>query len=91
MSDADVKILQSKLDAGNYRKIAALANERLFAFLADAITLCEPESVWVSTDSADDVAHTREMAKKLAEEKSLAIEGHTIHFDGITDQGRDRV
>ena len=90
MSDADVKILQSKLDAENYRKIAALDNERLFAFLADAITLCEPESVWVSTDSADDVAHTREMAKKLAEEKPLAIKGHTIHFDGIADQGRDR-
>jgi phosphoenolpyruvate carboxykinase (GTP) len=90
MSDANVKILQSKLDAENYQRVAALDNERLYAFLSDAVTLCEPESVWVSTDSADDVAYTRDMAKKLGEEKSLAIEGHTIHFDGMADQGRDR-
>jgi phosphoenolpyruvate carboxykinase (GTP) len=90
MSADNLQVLQSKLDAENYEKVAILANERLIAFLADAITLCEPETVWVSTDSPEDVAHTREMAQKLGEEKSMAIEGHTIHFDGISDQGRDR-
>jgi len=90
MAKTNLEILQSKLDAENYQKAAVLDNEKLFAFLADAVTLCEPESVWVSTDSTDDVAYTREMAKKLAEEKPLAIEGHTIHFDGMSDQGRDR-
>jgi phosphoenolpyruvate carboxykinase (GTP) len=90
MLDENLKILQSKLDSENYQKVAVLDNERLFAFLADAVTLCEPESVWVGTDSPQDMAHTREMAKELAEEKSLAIKGHTIHFDGMADQGRDR-
>ena len=68
----------------------AIANPGLHAFIADAVDLCEPETVWVSTDSPEDVEHTRRMAVELAEERPLAMDGHTIHFDGMEDQGRDR-
>ena len=90
MADSYLKLLESRLDAGNYQKLAEFKNSRLHAFVADAIELCNPESVWVSTDSPEDTEYTRKMAIKLGEEKPLESPGHTIHFDGMQDQGRDR-
>jgi phosphoenolpyruvate carboxykinase (GTP) len=83
-------VLKGKLDDRNLKALMAIENARLHALVADAIELCEPGSVWVSTDSAEDVAHTRKMAAKAGEEMNLALAGHTIHFDGMEDQGRDR-
>ena len=83
-------ILKGKLDEKNFRDLMAIENEILHRYIADAIELCEPDNVWVSTDSAEDAAHTREMALKLGEERPLNIKGHTAHFDGMDDQGRDR-
>lgn len=84
------QLLQEKLDDTIYQKLAALANNRLLRFVADAIELCEPDDVWVADDSAEDRAITRSKAKQSGEETELAIEGHTVHFDGMQDQGRDR-
>ena len=78
------------MDGESLRKLMAIDNDRLHAFIADAVELCQPDSVWVSTDSQEDVAYTREMALRLREELPLVIPGHTVHFDGIEDQGRDR-
>lgn len=90
MSNSSLEYLKTKMDERNYELLAAIDNERLHAFVADAIQLCEPDSVWVSTDSPEDVAYTREMVLKMREELPLNIPGHTIHFDGMEDQGRDR-
>lgn len=91
MNDLDYKkILESRLDGANYQKLMNINNKRLHLYVADAIDLCNPESVWVSTDSPEDIKYNRDMAIKLKEERHLAIEGHTIHFDGMNDQGRDR-
>lgn len=90
MNKVHLRLLKTKLDESNYQRLAAIDNERLHAFVADAIQLCEPASVWVSTDSDEDAEHTRAMALKLREERPLSIAGHTIHFDGMEDQGRDR-
>ena len=85
------EILKSRLDDRNYNVLTAIKNDRLLSFVADAVELCNPESVWVSTDSEEDVEYNRQMVVKLNEEKRLGLEGHTIHFDGMQDQGRDRV
>ncbi|HOX39513.1 MAG TPA: phosphoenolpyruvate carboxykinase (GTP) [Candidatus Brocadiia bacterium] len=90
MSNQSLKLLKSRLDARNFAALEAIDNERLHAFVADAVELCCPEKVWVSTDNSQDIDFTRKMALQLGEEKPLAITGHTIHFDGIEDQGRDR-
>jgi len=82
--------LRNSLSDGSYRKLMAIANPALHAFVADAIELCEPESVWVSTDSPEDIEYTRRKAVELGEEKALEIPGHTVHFDGMEDLGRDR-
>ena len=82
--------LKEKLTAENYSKLMAVDNVKIQEFIADAIELTNPEEVFVCTDSKEDVKHVREMAVKNREESSLEIAGHTAHFDGPTDQGRDR-
>ena len=84
------QLLKQKLTAENYDKLMALKNLKTHAFVADAIELTGPESVFVCTDSPDDIAYVREQVVKRGEEKPLNIKGHTYHFDGFNDQGRDR-
>lgn len=90
MKDDYAQLLKPLMDADSFEKLSAIDNDKLNAFIADAAQLCKPKSVWVSSDSAEDVEHTRKMAIETGEEKPLNIEGHTVHFDGPTDQGRDR-
>ena len=68
----------------------ALANTKLNDFVAEAIKLCDPKSVYVVTDTKADHDYIRELSVKLGEEKPLAMKGHTYHFDGYNDQGRDK-
>ena len=82
--------LFAKLDAASRAKLNALKNEPLMEFLADAAGLCQPQSVRVFDDSPADIAFIRRRAVELGEEKPLATTGHTIHFDGPKDQGRDK-
>ena len=88
--DSINELLKEKLTAENYDKLIALANPKLHNFVADAIELTGPASVFVCTDSADDTAYIRELAVKSGEERSLNIPGHTCHFDGYHDQARDK-
>ena len=90
MKESNLKLLESRLDDRNLKVLTAIDNDQLLAFVADAIELCNPESVWVSTDSDEDVEHNQKMAVELQEERPLKLKGHTIHFDGFSDQGRDR-
>jgi len=83
-------ILKERLDEKNLAKLMVLQNEHLHAFVADAIGLCDPQDVFVCTDDAEDIAQVRRMAVETGEEAPLKIEGHTIHFDGPSDQGRDK-
>ncbi len=90
MAETDIKVLKEKMDEASFAKLTAIQNDKLHAFITDAIQVCEPDNVWVSSDSDEDVEYTRKMAVKLKEEAELNIPGHTIHFDGPEDQGRDR-
>ncbi len=89
MSDTR-KLLKEKLAAKNYDKLVALDNHKMHDFIADAIGLCNPASVFVCTDSAEDIDYIRELAVKTGEEIPLNIPGHTCHFDGYNDQARDK-
>ncbi|MBA7485944.1 Phosphoenolpyruvate carboxykinase [GTP] [subsurface metagenome] len=84
------KLLKEKLTAENYDRLVALANPKLHEFIADAIELTSPASVFICTGSAEDVAYIRELAIKAGEETPLDIPGHTVHFDGYHDQARDK-
>jgi len=83
------EILETKLDGDNLEKLMAVGNSYMHAFVADAIELCDPDSVFVCTDAAEDIAAIRARALDGGGEDKLAIEGHTYHFDGYNDQARD--
>ncbi|NOR38719.1 MAG: phosphoenolpyruvate carboxykinase (GTP), partial [Candidatus Thorarchaeota archaeon] len=88
--ETHVTILKSHLDEANLEKILAVPNEHVHRFIADAIELCNPSSVFVVTDDSDDINRVRRMAIETGEEAVLATEGHTIHYDGLHDQARDK-
>lgn len=81
--------LGGKLDPVNFARLAAIENPRVWAFVAETIDVLEPASVFVATDAPDDLALIRDAAQAGGEEACLATAGHTIHFDGYRDQGRD--
>jgi phosphoenolpyruvate carboxykinase (GTP) len=79
------------LDEGNLAKLEALNNPKVMEIVEKYIKLCKPTKVTVLTDSKEDVEYTRQLALDNKEEKKLAMEGHTIHYDGYHDQARDKV
>ncbi|MFB0524079.1 MAG: phosphoenolpyruvate carboxykinase (GTP) [Phycisphaerae bacterium] len=84
------ELLNEKLTPENYGRLTALDNPKMHQFVADAIELTQPASVFVCTDSAEDRAYMRDLAIKNGEEIPLNIPGHTCHFDGYYDQARDK-
>ena len=90
MQENYTELLQRVLAEEDYRKLMALENPKLHRFVADAVELCEPDSVLVCDDSPQSMAVTRRKVVEHGEETPLAIKGHTVHFDGMQDQGRDR-
>ena len=84
------EILKQRMTEENYSKLMAVNNTKIHDFVADAIELANPDEVFVCTDSKEDVQRVRDMAVESGEEGKLKIKGHTYHFDGPEDQGRDR-
>lgn len=90
MSEDFLELLKSKLDKQNLEKLIFLGQKRVIDFVSEYVQLCNPESVFVRTDSAQDIQHIREKALEKGEEKVLKLPGHTVHFDGMYDQARDK-
>ena len=89
-SEIDLSILKKKCDKKSYEALAAINNKALHRFLISYIDLCNPASVFVRTDSAEDAEYIRKKAVEKGEERNLAIASHTAHFDGYNDQARDK-
>lgn len=85
-----IDLLKSKMSAEALQRLTVLANSRLIDFVSDAIELCEPADVAVLDDSEESIRLSREKVVALGEENRLTLKGHTVHFDGPEDQGRDR-
>ncbi len=84
------ELLKGRLTAESYDRLIALDNAKMHEFVADAIELTQPASVFVCTGLEPDIAYIRELAIKNGEEVPLNIPGHTCHFDGYHDQARDK-
>lgn len=78
------------MDKIDLQKLEELNNQHVIKVVEEAILLCRPAKVTVITDSKEDIAYVRELALINGEETKLKMEGHTIHFDGYYDQGRDK-
>lgn len=86
-----VEALQPKLTQKNYEKLCAIDNPNVHEFIAKSSDLCHADKIFVCGDSAEDLAHVRRQAIASCEEQAiLSTQGHSVHFDGEQDQGRDR-
>jgi phosphoenolpyruvate carboxykinase (GTP) len=86
-----LEVLQPKLSAEDFQKLSGIDNPIVHEFIAKESDLCQPEKIFICGDSADDIAYVRRQAVATGEEQAiLTIPGHTVHFDGEQDQGRDR-
>ena len=85
-----VSFVQDRLSDTQCQRLMEIPIPKVHQFVVDSIELCNPDSVIVMTDSTQDIKYVRDMALKTGEERPLKTVGHTYHFDGMQDQGRDR-
>ncbi len=84
------EILKRRMAGQEYAKLVAIPHPEARRFVAESIELCEPEQVFICSDTPKEIEYIRQMALASGEESSLLTPGHTFHFDGYYDQGRDR-
>lgn len=87
ITEAEV-IFSEKIDGPNRKKLETIKNQEALIKIANAISMCQPDNVFINTGSANDVQWIREYSLRQGEEKKLAKDGHTIHFDLPQDQAR---
>lgn len=83
-------LFNTRLNEKDFGKLTRINNPKLLQFVAKYIELCNPDTVFVCTDSPEDREYIEQEAIRTGEEKVLAISGHTVHFDGYYDQARDK-
>ena len=86
--EAADKLFAEKVEAAQLAKLNKIKNEAARLKIANAIVLCEPDRVFVNTASNEDRQFIRDLSLEKGEEKTLPMEGHTIHFDLKEEQGR---
>lgn len=77
------------IDDMNMAKLKALNNPHVMEIVEEYVRICKPSKVKVITDSKEDKEYIRNKSIERGEEKTLSTKGHTYHFDGANDQGRD--
>ena len=83
-----LELILSKCDEKNQKKIKLISNADILNKIANRIELCNPKDVFVHSGSEEDCEYIKKMCLETGEESPLAMEGHTIHFDPPTEQGR---
>lgn len=85
-----MKSLKKRLSKKDYEKLFQVNNKKLHCFISEYIELCNPDKIFVCTDSSEDIQYIRDATIRNREEAKLAVKEHTIHFDGYFDQARDK-
>ena len=85
-----IDALRPKLNRQDYEKLKSISIPKVHEFIAKSADLCNAEHVFICSDSPEDKNYIRQQAIATKEETILNISGHTVHFDGYYDQGRDR-
>lgn len=78
------------IDENNFQKLKDLNNPHVMKIVGEYVSLLKPARVTVITDTPQDVVYVKMRALENKEEAPLGISGHTVHFDGYSDQGRDK-
>ncbi len=82
------KIFTQRMDRVQLDRIRKIQNPDILKRLANAIVICNPDTIFINTGSREDQQFIRNLAMETGEESPLAMENHTIHFDLPGEQGR---
>jgi phosphoenolpyruvate carboxykinase (GTP) len=85
-----LEAIRPKMSDEDYKELCALTNPKVYEFIAKSSDMCNCERIFICSDDPKDIAYVRQQALASGEETGLNLEGHTVHFDGEYDQGRDR-
>ena len=86
--EAAMQVFENNLDKTNLSKIQQIKHLDILVKIANAILMCEPETIFINTGSKEDNQQVKDLCIKNGEEKKLPMEGHTIHYDLKEEQGR---
>ena len=86
--EAADNLFAERLDEVHLDRLNKVKNEAVRLKIANAIVLCDPDSVFINTASDEDRQFIRDLSLEKGEEKTLPMEKHTIHFDLKEEQGR---
>ncbi|HID86108.1 MAG TPA: phosphoenolpyruvate carboxykinase (GTP), partial [Anaerolineae bacterium] len=81
-------LFEAKCDSENLAKLSKITNEEALLKIANAISMTDPDAVFVNTGSDADVQRVRIMSLAKGEEHPVAMRDHTIHFDLPQEQAR---
>lgn len=87
-ADEVESIFRDKMDDADFAKIQQIKNPEARLKIANAIAMGQPDKVQVNSGSEQDVQRVRELCLEQGEEKTLAISGHTLHYDLAEEQAR---
>jgi len=82
------ELLGQRLDAENLSKLSRIENDWALLKIANSIAMADPEDVFIYTGSPEDKERIRDLSLKNGDERSLAINGHSIHYDLPEEQAR---
>ena len=85
-----LSVLKDHLEDSQLKKLLRIEHPGVHEFVAAWVDHCRPESVFVCSDDLEDINYVRQRAISLGEEITLALEGHTCHYDNYRDQARDK-
>ncbi|MCD6224785.1 MAG: phosphoenolpyruvate carboxykinase (GTP) [Deltaproteobacteria bacterium] len=87
-TEAAMQLFEEKMDKRTFSKIEKIKAPEILIKIANAIAMCEPDTIFIVTDTEEDNRFVREFSLRKGEEKKLTMEDHTIHYDLRGEQGR---
>ena len=82
------QFLQQHLDPDSLSRLQRISLPSARLKIANAISMCRPDSVFINTGSEADRQFIRDLSIEKGEESKLPMPDHTIHFDLKEEQGR---
>ena len=83
-----MQLFENRLDKEHLSRIKQIKNPEVILKVANAIAMCDPDTVFINTGTEADKQFIRDLALKKGEEAKLPMVDHTIHFDLKNEQGR---
>lgn len=81
-------VFKRYMDDEQLTRILKIKHPEVLKRIANSIVICNPASIFVNTGSSEDRQFINDLSLEKKEESSLAMDGHTIHYDLAGEQGR---